>query len=322
MRRYPAYRELLASLVALCFSISGYGTGETIRCSLSFPDGVSVSQNTIYIPFRMVGRLIAVEARVDTQQGFFFLDTGASNLLLNQNYFEGESTIASSNAYGVGGNIGQLSTKRVDTLFWDGLEIRDLEGHVVSLTHIEETKRTKVLGILGYKVFRDFEILIDYSIRQLIVTRVDKKGNRLDRDAIFQIPIDSMDFKLIGHAIVMSAQVNGVKLKLALDTGAELNLLDVRVKRKVLDNFEILRRTTMLGAGHKEIEVLAGVLHGVDLTVDQKIGMRTLLTQMWKVNDAMGTKLDGILGYEFLFDKRALINYKKEKLYFFEPLRS
>lgn len=316
------YGHTIVALLICCLSQALSAENGTINCSVSFPQGVSVTQNTIYIPFRMVGRLIAVEARVDTQQGFFFLDTGASDLLLNQNYFEGESTIASTNSFGVGGDIGQLSTRRVDTLFWDGLEIMDLEGHVVSLTHIEETKRTKVIGILGFKVFRDFEILIDYSIRQLIVTRVDKKGNRLDRDAIFQVPIDSMDFKLIGHAIVISAQVNGVKLRLALDTGAELNLLDVRVKRKVLDNFEILRRTTMMGAGHKEIEVLAGVLHGVDLTIDQKIGMRTLLTRMWNVNDAMGTNLDGILGYEFLFDKRVLINYKKEKLYFFEPLRS
>ena len=322
MRRYPAYIRLLAISAACCISLSLCATGGIVNCSVSFPQGVTVSQNTIYIPFRMIGRLIAVEAKVDTQQGFFFLDTGASDLLLNKHYFEGESAIASTNSYGVGGDIGQLMTHRVDTLFWDGLEIKDLQGHVVSLKHIEETKRAKVLGILGYKVFSNFEILIDYSIRQLIITRVDKKGNRLDRDAIFQAPVDSLDFKLIGHAIVIPAQVNGIKLKLALDTGAELNLLDVKVKRKVLDNFEILRRTTMMGAGRKEIEVLAGILYGVDLDVDQKIGMRTLLTRMWKVNDAMGTKLDGILGYEFLFDKRALINYKKEKLYFFEPLRS
>jgi len=266
--------------------------------------------------------LIAVEARVDTQSGIFFLDTGASDLLLNDNYFESEVTVASMKNIGVGGQIGSLRTRRVDTLFWDGLEITQLEGHVVSLTHIEETKRTKVIGVLGYEVFRDFEVLIDYGIRQLIVTRVDRKGNRLDRDAIFQIPADSMDFKLIGHCIQVQAQVNGAKLKLGLDTGAELNLLDAKVKRKALDNFEILRRTTMTGADGKVIEVLAGVLHGMQLDIEQKIGMRTLLTRMWKINDAMGTNLDGILGYEFLFDKRVLINYKKEKLYFFEPLRS
>ena len=296
--------------------------GEPGKYDLSFPEGVSVSQNTIYIPFRMVGRLVAVQARVDTVEGLFFLDTGASDLLLNERYFERETMTANREAIGAAGSLGTLAIRKVDTLFWDALEITDLEGHVVSLQQIEDKKKTRVIGILGFPVFKDYEVLIDYSIRQLIVTRTDKKGVRLDPDAIFQRPVDSLEFRLIGHTIVIRGEINGVKVKLGLDTGAELNLLDAGVKRKALDNFEILRRTTMTGAGTKEVEVIAGVLYGLTMDIEQTIGMRTLLTKMWRVNDAMGTDLDGVLGYEFLFNKRTLINYKKEKLYFFPPIKS
>ena len=251
----------------------GYG-GPTINCRVAFPSAVNISQNTIYIPFRAVGRLIAVDARVDTTEGLFILDTGASDLLLNETYFDSERTYI------------------------------------------------RLVGVLGYRVFQDFEILIDYSIRQLIVTRVDKDGRRMDPQAIYQSPVDSLNFKLRGHVMVVKAHVNGVRLDLGLDTGAELNLLDIGVKRRVLDNFEILRRVTMTGAGEEEIELVAGILYGVDLGVGQATGMRTLLTRMWKVNQALGAGLDGVLGYEFLFDKRTLINYKKGKLYFFEPIKS
>lgn len=299
----------------------GYG-GPTINCRVAFPSAVNLSQNTIYIPFRAVGRLIAVDARVDTTEGLFILDTGASDLLLNENYFESERTYSSRTAVGVIGEVGPLKTRMVDTLIWDLLEIENLEGHVVSLSHIEEKKNIRLVGVLGYKVFQDFEILIDYSIRQLIITRVDKDGRRMDPQAIYQSPVDSLNFKLRGHVMVIRAQVNGVRLDLGLDTGAELNLLDVGVKRSVLDNFEILRRVTMTGAGEEEIELVAGILYGVDLGVEQVTGMRTLLTRMWKVNQAFGAGLDGVLGYEFLFDKRTLINYKKGKLYFFEPIKS
>ena len=34
------------------------------------------------------------------------------------------------------------------------------------------------------------------------------------------------------------------------------------------------------------------------------------------MNEAFGTNLDGILGYEFFAQKRTIINYQKEKLYF------
>ena len=116
--------------------------------------------------------------------------------------------------------------------------------------------------------------------------------------------------------------VNGVKLKFGLDTGAELNLLDVKAKRKVLENFEPGKRVLLSGASQKKVEMIAGVLHGVELGITQGLGMRTLLTGMWEVNQAMGTDLDGMLGYEFLFNKRLSINYKRKMIYFFEPLRS
>jgi len=293
-----------------------------MTCNLTFPEAANVSQNTIYIPFRVVGRLIAVDASIDTVSGLFIVDTGSSDLLLNENYFESQRTFSSRTAVGVTGEMGELKTRTVDTLNWDLLEIENLEGHVVSLAHIEEKKNIRLIGVLGYEVFRNFEILIDYSIRQLVVTRVDKNGSRYDPGAIFQQPIDSIDFRLQGHVMVIRARINGVKLNLGLDTGAELNLLDVGVKRRVLDNFEILRRVTMTGAGEGEIELIAGILYGIETGIEQKTGMRTLLTRMWRINQAFGSGLDGVLGYEFLFDKRMLINYKKEKLYFFEPIKS
>ena len=290
---------------------------------LSFPGSVSVGQNTIYIPFQLVGRLIAVEAQIDTVQGLFFLDTGASRLLLNDKYFVGTSEVPLASGMGVTGVATEKVMGRdVDTLQWDLLIIENVFGHVVPLQHLEEKKKIRLVGVLGYSVFKEFEVLIDYSVRQLVITRLDKKGRRLDPRAIYQLPTDSISFKMQGHLIVIKGYVNGVKLKFGLDTGAELNLLDVKARRKVLENFEILRRVNMVGAGTEEVELLAGVLYDVDVGVKQDVGMRTLLTKMYKINDALDSDLDGLLGYEFLFNKRTLINYKKQKLYFFEHMKS
>jgi len=44
------------------------------------------SPNIIRIPFTLTGTLITVRARLDTLEGNFFFDTGASNLLLNYRY--------------------------------------------------------------------------------------------------------------------------------------------------------------------------------------------------------------------------------------------
>ncbi|MCT4623410.1 MAG: hypothetical protein N4A46_07280, partial [Schleiferiaceae bacterium] len=39
------------------------------------------------IPFKRVGNLIMVEAKIDGQMGYFVLDTGAPYLVLNSTYF-------------------------------------------------------------------------------------------------------------------------------------------------------------------------------------------------------------------------------------------
>ena len=44
--------------------------------------------------------------------------------------------------------------------------------------------------------------------------------------------------------------------------------------------------------------------------------MKTVLTNLRKMNAAFGTRLDGVLGFEFFAQKRTIINYRKKKLYF------
>jgi len=286
--------------------------------SLIFPEAVVINPNTIYIPFNLAGRLIAVEARVDTFQGTFVLDTGAERLLLNRQYFGRKSaTSASVSAVGNTGQVGDVEKRWIDTLHWDNLFFKNVQANVVDLSHIERKKNLRLIGILGYNVFKNFEIFLDFQLKQIVLTRLDKKGRRIDTTAIWETPIDSIEFKLARHFIVLKGKVGQAELRFGLDSGAELNLIDRRVKRKVLDNFEIVKRVRMLGAGQNTIEVLAGSLKDVHIGQQQTDSMRTLLTSLSDMNVNFGTRLDGILGYEFLSTRRTLINYKRKKLYFF-----
>lgn len=286
--------------------------------SLSFPEAVVINPNTIYIPFNLAGRLIAVEARVDTFQGTFVLDTGAERLLLNRQYFGRKSaTSASVSAVGNTGQVGDVEKRWIDTLHWDNLFFKNVQANVVDLSHIERKKNLRLIGILGYNVFKNFEIFLDFQLKQIVLTRLDKKGIRIDTTAIWETPVDSIDFKLARHFIVLKGKVGQADLRFGLDSGAELNLIDRRVKRKVLDNFEIVKRVRMLGAGQNTIEVLAGSLKDVHIGQQHTESMRTLLTSLSDMNVNFGTRLDGILGYEFLSTRRTLINYKRKKLYFF-----
>lgn len=293
----------------------------SLSCAVVFPDATVSDVNTIYIPFSLIGQLMVVQAQVDTQAGNFIVDTGAERLLLNERYFENTSFISSIRAIGNTGNVTAAKWRSVDSLHISQLSIPDMQAHLMDLTHIELKKNARIIGVMGYEVFKDFEMLIDFPGRLIVLNRTDRKGERIDTTQIREVPYDSVDFVLRRHLITFQANVNSVRIKVILDSGAELNLLDRRVHRKVLDKFTILKRINLVGVGKQEVEVLAGVLHDLQCEGQSCPEMNTLLTNLDQLNESFGTSVQGVLGYEFLKDRRTMINYKKEKLYFYNPIR-
>lgn len=292
-----------------------------IECSISFPGAATNGINTIFIPFTLVGRLMVVEAKVDSTVGNFIVDTGSERLLLNTKHLPAkpwERLVAAA------GNTGPVSAKErtIDKLHLDRLSIYQLKAHMVDLSHIEIKKNTRILGVLGYDVFREFELFIDYQNSLVVLSRVNRNGVRLDTIAYLEHPLDSISFSLQRHLIVVVPEVNRQKLEMILDSGAELNLIDRRTNRKVLEKFTVIKRVNLIGAGKKKIEVLAGTLDDVKCGNQYCKSMNTLLTSLDEINTSLGVNVDGVLGYEFLHQRRTLINYQKRKLYFFGPSRS
>lgn len=293
-----------------------------IFCSLSFPEAARPNLNTIYIPFSLVGHLIVVQANADTLSGNFILDTGSERLVLNQQYFKPNTRDRAVVAAGNTGIVGSVTEMKVDTLLLDRLFIPNLRAHVADLSHIEEKKNARIIGILGFDVFEDFELFIDFQNSRIVLSRLDKHGVRVDSIRNWEIPYDSLKFELKKHVIIVDGYVNNVKLHLMLDSGAELNLIDRKTNRKALDRFTIIKRVNLIGMGKRQVEVIAGTLEDMKVGNEHCASMNTLLTSLDDINESFGVSLNGVLGYEFLSTRRVMINYKKRKLYFFDPLRS
>ena len=314
----------LLMVFAACYSralgLPVQKTEAAFVCELSFPQS-NPHINTIYIPFHLVGRLMIVQARVDTVSGNFIVDTGSERLLLNRDYMAGNPADRMITAVG---NTGLLHARehQVDSLHLDQLRISNLLAHVVDLDHIETKKNTKIIGILGYNVFKDFELFIDFPNSRIVLSRVNKHGNRLDPVPSWEVPYDSLTFELKKHFIVVRTIVNKMDLEMILDSGAELNLIDRRVNKRVIEKFTVIKRVNLIGMGKRQVEVIAGVLHDVHCGNQSSSRMNTLLTSLDEINNAFHISVDGVLGYEFLNQRRTMINYQKRKLYFFGPSRS
>ena len=293
-----------------------------VRCTIRFPEAAVTPERNVYIPFRQVGQLMAVEARVDTVTGLFIVDTGSEHLVLNQHHFPSFSGGRPVASVGNTGLVSRVRETDVDSVRLEGLTLRDRPAHLADLGHIEQKKNIRITGILGFEVLGEFDVMIDYPGRYIVLIPVDKKGARLDPAGFPAVPSDSLAFRLEQHLIMVDAEINKVRLKMIVDSGAELNLIDRNVNRKALDNFTVLKRVNMIGVGDRTVEVLAGVMRDVRCGSQFTASMNTLLTSLDAINEGLRVRATGVLGYEFLKSRRTLISYRKEKLYFFPPVRS
>ncbi len=284
-----------------------------------FPRAEFLNEHTARIPFKVVDQLIVVEAEFLNQKGNFIIDTGSERLVLNKVHFpkgqrlkrkKGETT-------GVTRIIDQPYERKLSEFILHNFNLKNKKSDVIDLSHIEKSKKMHLLGIIGYNILKDYEVFIDLYLNQITLSRVDKNGDKLDTKVYAETIMDSLDFQLKRHTIVVSGFVNDRKVRFALDTGAEFNQLNKNSHKKILEKFRPIKRLSMIGAGNKKIRVLAGKLYGFRMNDRIGVGpMYTIVTNLRKMNEAYGTSVDGVLGYEFLKYKRTIINYKKEKLYF------
>jgi len=143
---------------------------------LVFTEATWLSPNIIRIPFTFTGTLITVRARIDTLEGNFFFDTGANNLLINNHYLGKPTALGTESGGSVTGKVRVLGSTTLDTFLLDNLLLTQLKADVIDLGHIERAKRTALLGIIGYEVFKDYEILFDYAARLLVMVKLDAIG--------------------------------------------------------------------------------------------------------------------------------------------------
>ena len=306
----------------LCITFSTHLLHAThgVTNSIVFPKAEVINEYTVRIPFKLIDHLIVIEAEISNKKGNFIIDTGSETLILNNVHFPEfyEHQKKRSNTSGVLHAVEDLYEKHIKEFALEHFKIYNKVSDVIDLSHIEKSKKIQILGVIGYTILKDYEIFIDLYLNQITLTKVDAFGKKFDKNVYLEKIVDSLDFKLKNHTIILNGTVNDQTITFGLDTAAEFNQINKNINKKVLQQFKPIKRLLLSGAsGGKKIEVLAGKLYRVKLSETVYFGpMYTVVTNLNKMNEAFGTNLDGILGYEFFAQKRTIINYQKKKLYF------
>ncbi|HZR77803.1 MAG TPA: retroviral-like aspartic protease family protein [Chthoniobacterales bacterium] len=270
------------------------------------------------IRFRLAGGaqpLILLPVQVNDRGPFdFILDTGAGTSLLSEDLAKrlGLKIISSREGQSAGGKV-SVSLAKVESISVGGIKLQDLDVGIVDLSQIARTIGANIDGDLGYNFLKHFRVTIDYRAS---ILRLDdpKRIESFARNAKTGVPI-----RLAHPAkplILVDVHANGRgPFQFAIDTGTSTTAITPELAKELGVTTSPAGAGTTGGAavafhsGSLESFQLGGVrIDGVDVVVADFFTM---------LSAAVGAKLDGIVGYNFLRNYKVVIDYPGESLTLF-----
>ena len=269
--------------------------------------------DSVVIPLKKAGRLFLIEAKVDGQNGNLVFDTGANGLVLNATYFRDYQRTGGTVTGGITGAVGKVEKIAIANIEFNSLTYKKLRADVAALGHIENSRGVKILGLLGFSMIKNLEIVLDAPNSQLSLYRLDKDGNRISAKAKSLAPDHVQKLDGNGNVLFLRGIIAGRTLNFCFDTGAETNALSSSVNKNILSTLTITRRMELKGSGTAKSEVLFGRMNDFSMGSKKISNMETIVTSLFAMSEAYNTTIDGMLGYNFLEQGVISINFVKKE---------
>ncbi len=246
-------RASLFVVLIFFYFLSQYGMGQQLGFNL-VGDAKRVD-----IPFESYNNLIVIPVVINNSIPLkFVLDTGVRNAILTEKVFADILNLSYKRKISIAGaggeNIIEAYVTNNISLDLPGVEG---QGHAMLVLEQDYLQLTSSLGayvhgIIGYEVFSRFVVRIDYS-RQ-VVSLIEPDSFK-PKKKYTRVPIVVEDTKPYIHADVQFENLERIKAKLLVDTGASHSLL---LEKDSDDKINIpqLNMKTYLGRG------LAGNIKG------------------------------------------------------------
>ena len=278
----------------------------------------TLSPSSAKVKFRLAGGvqpLILLPVEANGEGPFeFILDTGAGTSLLSSELGEklGVKILGSKEGQSAGGAV-SVSLAKLSSLAVASAKLDNVEVGVVDLSHIGKTVGAKIDGDLGYNFLKHFRITLDYRRSEIRFDDPKPAGRSM---AVTQVAM-----RLASPAkplILVDVYANGRgPFQFAIDTGTSTTAITPELAKQLgVANSPIGPATT----GGAQVDVTAGVLQSFQLGGARIDNLAVIVADFFAMlSNAIGAKLDGIVGYNFLRNYKVALDYPNETLSLFHP---
>ena len=275
---------------------------------------------TATIPFSRAGNLIVLRAKADSIEGNFILDTGAPGLILNHTYFRQYAVpqhMEEAETGGINGVVASNHPMELGLFKLGAFEYYRLPAHRINLAHLEKNKGIKIHGLLGMQLFNRFEMIIDYANNLIHLHRRRAKAKAANEHPFMRHlgkPTEVAIYINEGK-IFTDACVNKQKLRFAIDTGAEVNVIDSRLGQKVLMKVAPGKPVQLTGTAANRTEAVLGHVQQIIIGSQLFPTLPVVITNLVYMSQFAQREMDGMLGYDFLSAQLVGFNFALRKMY-------
>ncbi|MCZ6835927.1 MAG: aspartyl protease family protein [Planctomycetota bacterium] len=271
----------------------------------SIPEETTLATETVRIPFELKANKIYIETMINGKGPFpFIFDTGASVTVIDQSLTEelGLEKIGKSEIGDPSGSQ-QISVDlvRINALQAGGLMAKGFEASSWDRGDLYQRMQTPPKGIIGFPVFHEFLLTIDYEASELVVTR-GSLSPADDHVIAYTAPMGIAE---------MECTVNGRSVTTHLDTGGPHGVM---VPESVLEKGDLEGDPIVVGRArtvNSEFEIKAAHLNGSIEIAGHRVEDPVIMLN--SLYDAVN------FGYGFLKHFRVTFDQASE-LVRFEPL--
>lgn len=272
-----------------------------------------MAQESCELSFIIKNKLILVEGHADGHAGYFLFDTGASELVLNKRYFARQRGYNAGHTYtDVHGRRAQHGYVYVSRFRWGSLERDGFYTPRLDLAPLEAALGERIIGIIGYDVLRHVEAVVDYYAGSMQLFRIDSAP---EYPAEPGAPDLEFSFQLDGHLPVVRGAAGPVgRLRLGIDSGTSVNLIEARFREKLEPNAMQRRTIPLLGAGGDEKRIPYLVMESLQVEgVYAEQYSRVAFSDLSMLRN-YGFQVDGLIGVNIFRLGKVSLNYQSRRI--------
>ncbi len=260
--------------------------------------------------------MIVVQAVINGEKHNFIIDSGCPILYLNSKYFRGSDDKGTrvSTSEDVNGKVsGGQDVIHIDSFDFNGIRADSIKVMMSDISHLENG--TEVYGLIGYDVYRDYDLLFDYKGKTLTLIDPDYTATFLKERKYEYEEVPFEMSKAMRHIPLINGQIDTSNLTFGIDCGASSDLLDSGLWDEFKNMMKRVKTTKLKGISNdKGTEVHAGKLKNLKIGGKTFRNTRTVFNSISHLNMSKDERIDGLIGYQILSRQKTVLSYRNKKL--------